>query len=154
MPLPCGSAIPHDESRAHSIYSVTPSAHLHITVPTSAYLPAFPAALASWGIPFLSGMRLTPPPRGEPERVTPFLDVVCRCGRGLTVRRETWWDATRSTPSVSGRRGGAPLMSPCPFWTKPINLRWLVIPNDDSSVSSSAYPLRNSARRDSQVGSA
>src|SRR6266508_5028810 len=23
------------------------------------------------------------------RRVTPFLDLVCRCGRGLTVRRET-----------------------------------------------------------------
>ena len=31
-------------------------------------------------------------------------------------------------------------MSPCPFWTKPLNPRWLVIPNDDSGVSSSAYP--------------
>jgi hypothetical protein len=31
-------------------------------------------------------------------------------------------------------------MSPCPFWTKPLNPRWLVVPNDDSGVSSSAYP--------------
>jgi hypothetical protein len=31
-------------------------------------------------------------------------------------------------------------MSPCPFWTKPMNLRWLVVPDDDSDVSSSAYP--------------
>ena len=26
-------------------------------------------------------------------------------------------------------------------WTKPLNPRWLVIPNDDSGVSSSAYPF-------------
>src|SRR5262245_19012816 len=32
--------------------------------------------------------------------VTPFLDGVCRCGRGLTVRRETRWDAAWSTQSV------------------------------------------------------
>ena len=32
------------------------------------------------------------------------------------------------------------LVSPCPFWTKPLNLRRLVIPNDDSGVSSFAYP--------------
>jgi hypothetical protein len=41
---------------------------------------------------------------------------------------------------LSSPRGGFPPLSPCPFWTKPMNLRWLVIPNDDSSVSSSAYP--------------
>ena len=34
------------------------------------------------------------------------------------------------------------------------NLRRLVVPDDDSSVSSSAYPLRNSARRDAQGDSA
>jgi hypothetical protein len=34
------------------------------------------------------------------------------------------------------------------------NLRRLVVSNDDSGVSSSAYPLRNSARRDVQEGSA
>src|SRR5262245_51626262 len=32
--------------------------------------------------------------------VTPFLDSVWRCGWGLTVRRETWWDAAWSTQSV------------------------------------------------------
>ena len=31
-------------------------------------------------------------------------------------------------------------MSPCPFWTKPMNRRWLILPDDDSHVSSSAYP--------------
>ena len=41
---------------------------------------------------------------------------------------------------LSSRRGRAPLMSPCPFWTKPMNLRWLVVPDDDSGVSSFAYP--------------
>ena len=41
---------------------------------------------------------------------------------------------------LSSRRGWSPLVSPCPFWTKPLNPRWLVIPNDDSGVSSSAYP--------------
>ena len=34
------------------------------------------------------------------------------------------------------------------------NLRRLVVPNDDSGVSSSAYPLRSSARRDAQGDSA
>ena len=52
--------------------------------------------------------------------VTPFLDIVCRCGRGLTVRRETSWDATWSTQSVVQPERGVSLMSPCPFWTKPI----------------------------------
>jgi hypothetical protein len=140
VPPPCGSAIPHAVAWAHSIYSVTSSAHLHITVPTSAYLPAFPPALASWGIPLLSGMRLTPPPRGDPERVTPFLDIVCRGGWGLTVRRETSWDAAWNTRSVVQPERVTSLVSPCPFWTKPLNLRRLVLPNDDSRVSSSAYP--------------
>ena len=31
-------------------------------------------------------------------------------------------------------------MSPCPFWTKPLNPRRLVLPNDDSGVSSAASP--------------
>ena len=90
--------------------------------------------------PACGGHLLCTPSAESEGGVTPFLDAVCRCGRGLTVRREMCWDAARSTPSVSGRRGGSPLISPCPFWTKPMNLRWLVIPNDDSGVSSSAYP--------------
>ena len=32
-------------------------------------------------------------------------------------------------------------MSPCPFWTQPLNLRGLGLPNDDSGVSSFAYPF-------------
>jgi hypothetical protein len=37
-----------------------------------------------------SGGHLLSPRRAESRRgVTPFLDVVWRCGRGLTVRRET-----------------------------------------------------------------
>src|SRR5215510_553947 len=72
--------------------------------------------------------------------VTPFLGRVWRCGRGLTVRRETSWDAAWSTQSVVQSERGFSLMSPCPFWTKPLNLRRLVLPDDDSGVSSSAYP--------------
>jgi len=113
---------------------------LSITVPTSAYLLAFPGALASWGILLLSGIWLTPSPHGELDRVTPFLDAVCRGGWGLTVRRETSWDAAWNTPSLSSRRG-YPLVSPCPFLDQANNLRRLVIPNDDSGVSSSAYPF-------------
>ena len=94
----------------------------------------------SFSSPACGGHLLCTPSAESEGGVTPFLDAVCRCGRGLTVRREMCWDAARSTPSVSGRRGESPLISPCPFWTKPMNLRWLVIPNDDSGVSSSAYP--------------
>ena len=89
MPPPYGSAIPHDKSWVHGICSATDSAHLKITVPTSAYPRAFPEAFAFWGILLLDGIRLTPTPYGEPPRDTPFLEAVCRGGRGLTVRRET-----------------------------------------------------------------
>jgi hypothetical protein len=59
-PPPCGSSIPHASARAHSLFSVTRPDHLNITVPTSAYPLAFPEALASWGIPPLCSIRLTP----------------------------------------------------------------------------------------------
>jgi hypothetical protein len=139
VPLPCGSAIPHAVAWAHSIYSVTPSAHLHITVPTSAYLPAFPAAFASWEIPLLSGMRLTPPPRGEPERVTPFLDIVCRGGWGLTVRRETWGMQPGARHQCPARERFCSPVS-LSVLDQADNLRRLVVPDDDSRVSSIASP--------------
>src|SRR5262245_53965481 len=43
------------------------------------------------------GHPLGPKAAESEQRVTPFLDAVCRCGRGLTVRRETSWDAVWST---------------------------------------------------------
>src|SRR5215471_1511264 len=39
------------------------------------------------------GHLLGPKAAESEQRVTPFLDAVCRCGRGLTVRRETSGDA-------------------------------------------------------------
>jgi len=62
----------------HSVYGATGSDHLRNTVPMSAYLAAFPQALASWGMPPLCRIRLTPPPEGERHRVTPFLLSVWR----------------------------------------------------------------------------
>src|SRR5262245_58080500 len=44
--------------------------------------------------------------------VTPFLDSVWRCGRGLTVRREAWWDVVWSTQCVVLPEGVASLVSP------------------------------------------
>ena len=125
--------------RAHGICSVTASAHLSITVPTSASLPAFPTALASWGIPLLRGIRLTPAPGGEPPRVTPFLEVFA-VGRGLTVRRETSWDAAWSTQSVVQPERLPSSRVSMSVLDQAFNPRRLVIPDDDSAVSSSACP--------------
>jgi hypothetical protein len=66
--------------RAHGLCRATHPDHLRTTVPTSAYPRAFPATLASWGIPPPCRMRLTPaPPGGAQHGVTPFLTTVCRC---------------------------------------------------------------------------
>src|SRR5882672_437968 len=68
-----------------------------------------------------SGGHLLSTRSAESEQgVTPFLDGVWRCGRGLTVHRETSWDAAWSTPSVVQPESVSALLSPCPFWTKPI----------------------------------
>src|SRR5260370_21705921 len=39
------------------------------------------------------------------------------------------------------------------FWTQPVNLRWLVVLDDDSSVPSLALSVQSFARRDSRSGS-
>src|SRR5262245_35676497 len=92
-PLPRGSAIPHAVARVHSICSVTTSAPLHITVPTSAYSPAFPAALAFWGIPLLPGIRLSPAPPNTHQSIEQ--------GVAFNFRALVYQDATDS--------GGAPV---------------------------------------------
>src|SRR5262245_18601332 len=83
-------------------YSFRPPAYHRPHVSVSA---GFPGRLGFLGNP--SPLRYavdTSSLLGEPERVTPVLDAVCRGGWGLTVRRETSGDAARNTPSVSGQR--------------------------------------------------
>lgn len=100
-----------------------------MTVPPSAYPLAFPEAFASETILLPLRMRLTPAPLVHPRvsfqgraggRVTPFLGSVCRCASGLPVRRDTYGMQSGSREELSSLRGGSPLVSPCPLWTKPI----------------------------------
>jgi len=54
--------------RGHSMSTATRTFTIHVAVSLSAYLGAFPRALASETIPLPLGIRLTPPPqRREPE---------------------------------------------------------------------------------------
>jgi hypothetical protein len=85
--------------------------------------------------------------------VTPFLGSVCRCGEGLTVRRDTLGMQPGSSEELSSLRGVASRFS-MSVLDQADNPRRLVSHDDDSDVSSCAYPLRNCARRDSLVGSA
>jgi hypothetical protein len=60
MRIPSCSPIPDDCSPVQSVLGVIDTEHLLPTVPTAAYPLAFPAALASWGIPPPCRIRLTP----------------------------------------------------------------------------------------------
>ena len=155
MPLPCGSAIPHTGVRAHSICSVTPSAHLHITVPTSAYLLAFPRSLGFLGNPSpASSMRLTNPPGGEAQGYSvPGRCLALRAGPHCSPGDVVGCSLEHAVSCPAGEDGLLSCLH-VPFGPSLLIPRWLVIPNDDSGVSSSAYPYATLLWRDSRVDSA
>jgi hypothetical protein len=113
--LPSWSPIPDDCSPVHSVSSVTHASHLPLTVPTSAYLAAFPQALASWGIPPPCRLRLTP--------------ALKRAARGYSVPdfRLVREEGPHCSPGFSGVSPGRVHSRPAlslAFWPQP-NPRWL-----------------------------
>ena len=55
-------SIHRSDDRGHSLLTATCVSTVHVTVPPSAYPPAFPGAFASETIPLPTRMRLTPTP--------------------------------------------------------------------------------------------
>ena len=120
--------------RGPSVFTATPTSTLHVAVSPSAYLGAFPRALATETIPLPRGIRLTPAPQ---RRAPGGRDSVP--GRRVSLRvgphgspgyfGDAFWITRRSVQPFS-----------VPVLAQANNPRRLVPPHDASAVRACPYP--------------
>jgi hypothetical protein len=130
-------------NRGHSVFTATHPSTFHVPGAPSAYPVAFPRAFASEPIPLRLRMRWTPalPDEGKERRRSYSVPGQClslRAGSHCSPGDVMGCSLEHAISCPAGERGLSHVS--VSVLDQADNLRRLVLPDDDSNVSSFAYP--------------